>query len=61
MDNFDNCFPDFCFLHLQKSKKACHKVSVFHMTQPKIFPIQIVVADIVDQSITSLQLNMSFI
>ena len=49
------------FLQLQKSKKTCHKVSVIHVTQPKICPIQIVVSDIVDQVVTNLQLNMSFI
>ena len=61
MDGFDICFPDFCFLHLPKSKKTCHKVSVIHVTQPKICPIQIVVTDIVDKAVTNVQLNMSFI
>ena len=61
MDGFNICLPDFCLLHLQKSKKTCHKVSVIHVTQPKICPIQIVVTDIVDQAVTNLQLNMSFI
>ena len=42
-------------------KKTCHKVSVTHVTQPKLCPIQIVVSDIVDQAVTNLQLNMSFI
>ena len=61
MDGFNICFPDFCFLHLQNPRKTCHKVSVIHVTQPKICPTHIVVTDIVDQDVTNLQLNMSFI
>ena len=38
---------------LQRSKKTCHKVSVIHVTQPKICPIQIVVSDIADQVVTT--------
>ena len=47
------------FFQPQKSKKTCHKVSVIHVTQPKICPIQIVVPDIVDQAVTNIQVNMS--
>ena len=61
MNGFNICFPDFRFLQLQKSKKTCQEVSVIHMTQPKICPIQIVVSDYVDQAVTNLQLNMPFI
>ena len=61
MDGFNICFLDFCFFHLQKSKKTCHKVSVIHVTRPKKCPIQIVVTYIVDQAVTNLQSNMSFI
>ena len=61
MDDFNICFPNLCFLHLQKSKKTCHKVSVIYAPQPKIYPSQIVVTDIVDQSVINLQLNMSLI
>ena len=49
------------FLQLQKQKKTCHNVSVIHVTQPKLCPIQIVVTDIVDQAVTNKQLNVSFI
>ena len=49
------------FLQLQKSKKTCHKVSVIHVTQPKVCPIQIVITDIVDQTVINLQLIISFI
>ena len=38
-------------------KKTCHKVSVIHVTQSKLCPIQIVVSDIVDQTVTHLQLK----
>ena len=51
----------FVFLQLQKSKKTCHKVSVIHVTQPKVCPIQRVVTDIADQAVINLQLNKSFI
>ena len=61
MDDFNIRFQNFCVLHLQKSKKTCHKVSVNHVTRPKICPTQIVVTNIVDQAVTNLHLNMSFI
>ena len=51
----------FVFLQLQKSKKTCHKVSVIHLTQPKICANQIAVSDYVDQAVTNLQFNMSFL
>ena len=44
-----------------KVEKTYHKVSVIHVTQPKLCPIQIVVFDIVDQTVMNLQLSMSFI
>ena len=59
MNGFNICFPNFVFA-ASKVEKTCHKVSVIHVTQPKLSPIQIVVSDIVDQTVTILQL-MSFI
>ena len=60
MNGFNICFPDFVFA-ASKVEKTCHKVSVMHVTQPKRCPIQIVVSDIVDQTVANLQLNMYFI
>ena len=55
-------FPRFLFIAASKvGKKTCHKVSVIHVTQQKLCPFQIVVSDIVDQAVTNVQLNMSFI
>ena len=50
-----------CFCSFESRKKTCHKVSVIHVTQPKLCLIQIVVPDIVDQAVTNVQLNMSFV
>ena len=61
MNGFSICFPDFCFFAASKVVKTCHKVSVIYVTQPKLCPIQIVVSNIVDQAVTHVQLNMSFI
>ena len=60
MNGFNICFPDY-FAASKVEKKTCHKVSVIHATQPNLCPIQIVVSGIVDQTVTNLQLNMSFI
>ena len=49
------------FFAASKVEKTSHKVSVIHVTQPKLSPIQILVSDIVDQAATNVQLNMSFI
>ena len=38
------------FFAVSKVEKTCHKVSVIHVTQPKLCPIQIVVSDIVVRS-----------
>ena len=63
MNGFIICCRDFFFffLQLKKSKEKCHKVSVIHVTQPKLVPIKIVVSDILDPAATNLQLNISFI
>ena len=60
MNGFDICFPDFCFLQLQKSEKS-HNVSVIHVTHLKLYPIQIIVSDIVDQAVTNKHLNISVV
>ena len=60
INGFSICFTDFVFA-ASKVGKTCHKVSVIHVTQLKLCPIQIVVSDIVDQTVTNLQLKMSFI
>ena len=62
MNGYNIYFLDFCFFAASFfEKKTCHKISVIHVTQPKFCPIQIVVSDIVDQSVTNLQLNTYFI
>ena len=51
---------NFVFCSFKSRKKTCPKVSVIHVTQPKICPIRIVQSDIVHQAVTNLQLTMSF-
>ena len=48
------------FFAASNVEKTCHKVSVIHVTQPKLCPIQIVVSDFVEQAVTNVPLNMSF-
>ena len=38
------------FFAASKVEKTYHKVSVIHVTQPKLCPIQIAVSDIVDRT-----------
>ena len=45
------------FFAALKVEKTCHKVSVIHVTQPKLSPLQIVVSVIVDKAVTNVQLN----
>ena len=53
MNGFNICFPDFCFFVASKVEKICHKVSVIHMTHLKLYPIQIIVSDTLDQAVTN--------
>ena len=49
------------FFAASNVEKICHKVSVIYVTQSKLCPNQIVVSNIVDQAVTHVQFNMSFI